>query len=336
MSLGSRIRWASLAATILCSSASAINAQTSGRTSVQATSRSALMGQVLLPGGQPVDRRIKIELSTLRDPGMSLYTDTNGRFAYDNLQPGSYTIEAIDDQNHYASAKEQIVLNRGQEATIRIYLRDRGASVGTSGGPVVSANEADQQIPSEAKREYERAQQSIKDGMVQEAIQHLLEAISLYPSYLRAHNDLGVQYLNLKHYQDAEDQFGLALEIDPKAFNPRLNLGIVLIQQGRHLAALDQLSQAVSVDSSKAAGHLYIGIAYLGTDNLETAERELMRALVLGESEYWAAHYYLAHVHLKAGDSEKAIHELETFLADAKDPQLQDSARQLLAKLKHR
>src|SRR5215472_19014294 len=102
---------------------STMNGQTK-RVTAPAASQASIEGQVLLPGGQPVDRRIKIELSTLRDPGMSLYTDTNGRFAYDNLQPGSYTIEAIDDQNHYASAKEQIVLNRGQEATIRIYLRD--------------------------------------------------------------------------------------------------------------------------------------------------------------------------------------------------------------------
>ena len=335
MSLGSPIRRASLIAIILCSSAIAIPAQTSRRASSPATAKSTLEGQVLLPGGQPVDRRIKIELSTLRDPGMSLYTDTNGRFTYDNLQAGSYTVEAIDDQNRYASSKEQIVLSRGQQATIRIYLREKGSPASTGSDTLVSANETDQQIPSEARREYEKAQQLIKDGLTGDAIEHLKQAVLLYPSYLRAHNDLGVQYLNIKEYHDAEEQFGEAIDIDPKAFNPRLNLGIVLIQQGRHSAALDQLTQAVSIDSSKAAGHLYIGIAYLGTDALETAQRELTKALALGEAEFWAAHYYLAHVHLKEGNAEKAAQELQTFLADARDPQLQNSARQLLAKLKH-
>ena len=47
-------------------------------------------------------------------------------------------------------------------------------------------------------------------------------------------------------------------------------------------------------------------------------------------------HRELGIAYYHVGRYPEAIHELETFLADAKDPQLQDSARQLLAKLKHR
>jgi tetratricopeptide (TPR) repeat protein len=327
------IRKTALLAIIIISLISATMGQTR-RVTVPAGSTATIQGQVLLPGGQPIDRRIKISLSTLRDPGLSLYTDTNGQFTYDNLQPGNYSVEAMDDQNHYASGKEQIALTRGQQATIKIYLREKGESAEKK-GDVVSAHSGDQQVPSEARREYEKATQLTRDGMPQEAIAHLQEAIALYPSYMMAHNDLGIAYLNLNQLQDAADQFGSAIDIDPKAFNPRLNLGIVFIHQGKHSEALDQLTQAVSIDSSQASGHLYIGIAYLGADNLETAERELMRALELGENQFRAAHYYLAHVHLKKGDSEKAVQELQAFLADATDPQLTESARQLLATLKH-
>ena len=311
---------------------STMNGQTK-RVTAPAASQASIDGQVLLPGGEPIDRRIKIELSTLRDPGITLYTDANGHFSYENLAPNNYTVEAIDDQNRYASGKEQIALSRGQQATIKIYLRDRsGSSEGK--GSVVSASANEQQVPSEARREYEKATVSIKNGQAEEGIRHFRQAISIYPSYLKARNDLGIEYLNLKQFQDAAEQFGAAIEIDPKAFNPRLNLGIVFIQQGRHSEALAQLTEAISIDSSQASAHLYIGIAYLGADSLEPAERELTRALGLGDAQFWAAHYYLAYVHLKEGNAEKAIQELQTFLTDAKDPQLEHSARELLAKLK--
>lgn len=324
-----------LLAILLCGLVSAASAQKTAGTAPATTSPAArIEGRVLLPGGQPVDKRVKIILSTLRDPGMVAYTDMEGYFKYDSLTPGSYSLEAIDDAHRYENGVERVTINRSEHITVQVYLREKGASTEKSKGDVVSAHGSDQDVPGPARREYENAKQLARDGRGQQAIDRLKEAIRIYPAYLMAHNDLGVQYLKLGQLESAADQFGAAIDIDPKAFNPRLNIGIVLIQQQKFAEALDQLTQAVSIDSSQAAGHLYLGVAWLGGDNLDGAERELTRALEMGGPPYSVAHYHLAGVHMKKGERDGAIHELEAYLLGSPEGEQARQARALLEQLK--
>jgi tetratricopeptide (TPR) repeat protein len=265
---------------------------------------------------------------------MLVYTDTSGYFKYDGLTPGVYSLEAVDDSNKYDKGVERVTINRAERVSVQVYLKDKSATVENAKGEVVSAYSGDQNAPGPARREFDKARQLSKDGMAEQAIEHYKEAIKIYPAYLMAHNDLGVQYLALGRLQNAADEFGTAIDIDPKAFNPRLNLGIVLIRQQRFPEALDQLTQAVSMDSSHAAGHFYVGVASLGADDLDVAERELGKALEIGGPQYSVAHFHLAGVHLKKGDRDRAIHELETYLAASPSGDQANQARQLLEQIK--
>ena len=59
-----------------------------------------------------------------------------------------------------------------------------------------------------------------------------------------AHNDLGAQLLELNRLDEAEKQLRLALEIDPAAFNPTINLGIVLLKKHEIQSAIAVLEKA--------------------------------------------------------------------------------------------
>jgi Tfp pilus assembly protein PilF len=300
------------------------------------TSTGSIDGRVVLPSGQPVSSRIKIILSTLNDPGVTLYTDTNGNFTFTNLRPGTYSVEASSDTNSYEPVIEQVRLYRGMRANLVIPLKEKptAASQKPGAGAVVSVAELDPNIPSAAKKEYNRATNLANSGKAEEAIAAYKKALSIYPGYLVAHNDLGVQYLALKRAAEAVDEFGAAIEINPQVFNPRLNMGIALVQQERFLEAIEHLNQAVSIDSSAPAARLYLGIASAETDELEVAERELGLALSSGGSEYVIARYYLAQVHMKRGNRDQAVTELKTYLEKSPEGVYAARARQLLEKLK--
>jgi tetratricopeptide (TPR) repeat protein len=266
---------------------------------------------------------------------MIVYTDTGGYFKYDGLSPGVYSLEAVDDSNKYERGVERVTVNRAERVSVQVYLKDKSTTAETARGEVVSAHAGDQNVPGPARREFDKATQLSKDGRTQEAIEHYKEAIKIYPAYLMAHNDLGIQYLAIKRLQDAADEFGTAIDIDPKAFNPRLNLGIVMTQEQKFPEALDQLNMAVSIDSSQAAGHFYLGVASLGGDDLDAAERELGKALELGGPQYSVAHYHLAGVYLKKGNRDRALHELEAYLSVAPNGEKANQARQLLEQIRH-
>ena len=201
-------------------------------------------------------------------------------------------------------------------------------------GDVVSAGELDQKAPATAKKEFERATSLASGGNSAQAIEHYKRAIDIYPDYLMALNDLGVQYLKLKQLGEAAAQFEAALDINAKVFNPRLNLGIVLVEQKKYLDAISHLTLALSIDSARPATHLYIGIASLEIDELDTAQRELSKALTLGDAEYTIAHFYLGRVQMKRGDSEAAAREFKTYLQNSPEGEKAVQARVLLEKLK--
>jgi len=334
MGFGPTLERAGLLAVLVAWVASPVVAQVPAGST--ASARGRIEGRVLLPGGHPVDRVVKLILSTARDPGTVTYTDSGGYFRYDNLAAGSYSLEAVDEGNRYDNGVERVTVNRGERATVQVHLREKRATVEKSKGEVVSSYESDQNAPPAARHEYDKAKQLMQDAKTEEAVEHLREAIKIYPGYLRAHNDLGVQYLNLGKLENASDELGVAIDIDPKAFNPRLNIGIVLIQQHKYSEALDQLTQAVSIDSSQPAGHLYLGVAWLGSDSLDGAQRELTKALELGGPPYCAAHYHLAGVYLKKGERDGAIRELESYLEGSPGGEQADHAKVLLEQLKRR
>ena len=294
----------------------------------------SITGRVVLPSGDPVNGRLRIILSTIENPGMLSYTDNNGGFGFRNLREGNYTLEVLADREVYEPISEQVRVNRGMQVVLLINLREKLTAAKKNIGAVVSAAEADPNVPEAARKEYEKGIRLAAHDRIPEAIERFKGAIVLYPKYLMAHNDLGVQYLKLKRTGEALEQFEAAIEINQKAFNPRLNIGIALVNQKRYTEAIDNLTQAISINSSSAAAHLYLGIAALETEDLATAVREIDAAQSLGGTEYAVAHYFRAHVAMKKGERELAITQLNAYLKTAPTGEYAPKARALLEELK--
>ncbi|HWP45147.1 MAG TPA: tetratricopeptide repeat protein [Blastocatellia bacterium] len=294
----------------------------------------SITGRVMLPSGQGSGGNLKVVLTTIEAPLMTLYTNKDGEFVFRNLQAGTYFVKVYADEKLFEPLSEQVWLNPGAPVYVTLYLKEKkGPAVKESRGNVVNVAEIDSDIPDPAKKEYERARKLIDDGDIDSAITHLKQAIAIYPDYLMARNDLGVQYLKRKRLAEAEDQFRTVVEKNPKYFNSRLNLGVVLVEQKRFDEAIAELSQAVSIDSSHPAAHLFWGIASLELNDLPVAERELVKALLLGGERYSSAHYYFAHVYLKTGRREEAARELRLFLKTAAPGEMAAQARALLEQL---
>ena len=296
----------------------------------------SIEGRVVLPSGQPVPGRIRITLSTMNDPGLALYTDSNGGFIFSNLRAATYYIEAAGDPKAYEPVVEQVRLLRGtRHSGLIIHLRERTpeSNMNATGG-TVSIGEADSQVPAAARKEFDKATRLVRENKIEEAIESFKRAIAIYPDYLMAHNDLGVQYLNMGRLQEAQDRFEIAIELNVKAFNPNLNLGIVLVKQRNFSDAMERLNRALSIDSSSAAAHLYAGIASVEIDELQNAEHELSSSLSLGGVALSAAHFFLARVHLKKGEAQRAARELTLYLEAQPNGEYSAVARRLLEQLK--
>lgn len=296
--------------------------------------RGNISGQVVLPSGHQVSTRIRITLSGYRLSPSVTFTDNKGRFSFSNISDGTYSIEVSADSNRYETLTQEVRVIYGASPALLINLKEKTGAV-TSNPSVISATELDQEVPDAARKEFEKGAQFSGAGRIQEAIDRFKKAIDIFPNYLMARNNLGVQYLKLGKWADAAKQFEAAITVNPKALNPRQNLAIALIEQKQYVEAIEHLNQAISIDSSSPVAHLYAGIASLGVDEIDQAQRELSTALSLGGEEYSNAHFFLGLAYMKKGERESAIRELKTYIEKSPKGEKVPRARELLEKLKH-
>jgi tetratricopeptide (TPR) repeat protein len=294
----------------------------------------SITGRVMLPSGVMNSSHLKIILSNMQAPMTTLYSNKNGEFSFNNLLAGTYYVQVFADESLYEPLSQQVRLKPSEPAYLVMSLKEKTGPVAkVSRGHVVSVAEDERGVPAAARKAFDQANKLIDKGEVDGALIELNKAVAIYPDYVTARNKLGVQYLKHKRLPEAAEQFNAILEKNPKYFDARLNLGIVLYEQKRYGEAIEELNQAVSLDSSHPAAHLFWGITALETNDLVVAEKELVKALLLGGERYSNAHYYFAHVYLKTGRREEAARELTLFLKTAPPGDMATQARALLQQL---
>lgn len=292
------------------------------------------MGRVVTQSGASVSGRVMIRLSNFSTSGVMNYTDSNGEFSFTRLVPGTFYLEVVADPEIYEPTTESVNLPPSGRVVLTIHLREKKESNKKTVGGVVSANDLDQNVPDSSKKEFETATKLLEKGDSKQAIEHLKQAIAIWPNYLVARNTLGMEYLKLRQLSGAAEQFDAAIKINPKSFKSSLYMGIVLVEQKQYAEAIGRLSQALSIDGTQATAHLYLGIASLGAGELAAAGSALSKAISIGGLQYSIAHYYKAHVHIKRGERDQATKELKIYLEESPKGEQAAHARTLLDKLK--
>jgi len=294
----------------------------------------SISGRVVLPDGNSLGQSTKIRLETFRGVSSSAYTDSEGRFQFNELSPGSYQVVIDGDKERFETTSQRVEVLRGLPVMLTITLKEKGAGETTKrAASAVSAGELDSAVPSKAKKEFDRATHAGEAGKPEEAIAHLRNAIAIYPQYLMAHNDLGALLLESGKLDEAEVELRAALVIDRSAFNPTLNLGMVLVQEHQFSEARELLQKAVSLKPESPAARLYRGLALLGTSDLDGAEAELKSAYKLGGGQYAQALFHLGQLYMDKGDRALARQYFERYIQEAPGAKNLDQVRSLIASL---
>jgi len=306
------------------------------RQKVSDTNDAIIRGRVTLPSGFGMEGYARITLRTDQSILSTLYTNNSGEFQIRNLSQGIYFVEAEISRSNFKPAVRRVELGRGLMVTVNLELEEKKDPLGNRPGKVVSAAELQQTIPSAAKKQYELGLKFVGKGDFQNAATHFEDALSIYPEYLAARNDLGAQYLKLKRIDEAEKHFQTVLNNDPRNFNARFNMGLVQIERHDYTGAISLLNQAVAIDSTRPVARLWIGIAKLELGDLETAESELTRALITGGADCVAAHYHLARIFMDRGDLNEAARSVQSYLKVAPHGELVKEAKALAQQIENK
>ena len=327
-----------LCAEILCF------AQGSGRDMNGTGGSHIISGKIFFPSGRRAEGSIQVKLRSLTTPDISIMTDSSGSFSFSNIAPGNYTVE-VNAGKDYEVAEERVsvepdiqsvtgmpAVQVSRRYTVMITLQPKR----TENTKASVVNAALAEVPDDARTLYEKALALSQKGDTAKAIEDLRAAISIYPQFPLALNQLGVEYLKIGNARQAIEPLHSATELKPEAFSPRLNYGIALLETHQFASAETQLRAALKISSTPSA-HMYLGMTLIGIKHIDDAQKELETAISNGGENLGQAHYYLGGIYWQKHDYRRAADEIETYLRltpDAPDAQkVRDTIKELRAKL---
>jgi tetratricopeptide (TPR) repeat protein len=278
-----------------------------------------IRGQVRYEDGRLADhvvvrlRSDKIAFQT------EMTTDPQGKFDFDGLSPSTYHL-TIEGQGFrpYESVIDITMSKMSYEQITLKLARDPKPSAVPPEGPGASLG-AD--IPADARKEYEAGQRALNDKKDAEGgIKHFRKAIQLYDKYPEAYLQLGIVYMELGKYDDAQATLQRANELNPNAPGGYLALGTLYNAQKKYDEAEKALTQGLQLNGDVPQGQYELAKTYWATGKWQDAEPHAQKAVALAPS-LAPPHVLLGNIALRRQDPMGAIKEFQEYLRlDPKGP----------------
>jgi len=302
-------------------------AQGSGRETTGTGGSNTITGKIFFPSGRRADGTIQVKLTSYNTADITVLADSSGSFTFTSIAPGNYTVE-VNAGKEYEIAREGVTVDqqlqpprvRGDETgmpsistsrryTVMVTLQPKAADRGKAS--VVNAALAE--VPDDARVLYEKALTLSQNGETTKAIENLKLAISIYPKFPLALNQLGVEYLKSGDARRAVEPLRSAATLSPDAASPKLNLGIALLETQQFHDAESELRNSLKISATPTA-HMYLGLTLAKLHDGAAAETELKEAIESSANQLTIAHYYLGGLYWKLLQYHRAADELETYL----------------------
>ena len=244
----------------------------------------------------------------------AMLADHSGHFHFARLRGGTYTLAAMAP----GEGEARMTVEAGPQtadAKGRILVRIR----------IPSAQKADLErrhsiaapelaIPGRAWREYRRAQKSLALRDAKGAREHLENSVEIAPGFSEAWNNLGTIAYQTGDFERAATCFEKALAANPRAYEPLVNMGGVLINLNRFEQAREYNQHAVLLRPNDALGNSQLGITYFELGKDGEAEKYLRQACDLDPAHFSHPQLVLAQIHIRQNRRAEAAADLEEYL----------------------
>lgn len=254
-------------------------------------------------------------------------TDTNGRFRFQGLQRGYYTV--IINAKGYNMVQQQADVNVVLRSYLVVELTPEKASIMGMQTPIV----IDARVPLEAQGEFEkgRGALALKDNKA--ALAHLERAVTLYPDFYEAQLLLGTTYAAERRLKEAEAALSRALKVKPGSAAALFALGDVYRREKRYKEAEEALGKGLKLDENSWQGYFTQARLYWEMNDIKRAAPAIGHTIQL-KPDFAEAHLLAGNILLKLNSPERALIEYEEYLRLAPKGEFAEQTQQLILKLK--
>ena len=169
------------------------------------------------------------------------------------------------------------------------------------------------------------------------AEEKFLKAVDLKKNFSDARNNLGVNYLEMKRWDDAINQFKMVQDdiFYQGQDNAAINLGLAYLGKGDYPQALEVLRGQIAKNGNDPRTRLNLGRVYFAMDKTELAVEEYQKALQIAPT-YASARYHMGLAQMKLKNADAARSAFQEVVRLAPDSEIGQLSREYLDLLKVR
>jgi len=252
---------------------------------------------------------------------LKVNADRDGSFGFRNLAPGNYQLiihagEQFEDAHEYVTIDTEAQGNVPIRATpklmtVPVYLQFKRGIVMRN--EVINAKWSN--IPKETLDHFKHGVELAQLSKKTEAEAELRKATEMSPTFAPAHGELCKLALSNGNAAGAVDSCRTAIKFDDSDFAAHLNLGIAYLNLKKYNEAEPELVNAAYMDRTAVTPHYYLGLLFLVRNDLDVARKAFETARDLsGGKSLPAVHKYLGWIYMHKDMGKEAIQEFETYL----------------------
>jgi tetratricopeptide (TPR) repeat protein len=174
----------------------------------------------------------------------------------------------------------------------------------------------DLRVPTSAAKEFGKANQMIARAQWSKAADRLHKAVTFYPSYAAAYNNLGAVYSQMGDAADARSAFQQALSLDDHLAAAYVNLARLDFAESNFTDAESLLNKESSLAAPNADELSLLAYAEVMNHHLDQAIETSHRAHAAQLPHHAFLHLVAAHVYEELAKITDSVEELQTYLRE--------------------
>jgi tetratricopeptide (TPR) repeat protein len=319
-------------------------------------------GRVIADDGSRLDGAAAVETVCNGDERIEAYTDSQGRF---NFQFGAHNTGVLQDASipggmgNPFSGRSQTpggefslqatLANCELQARVPGYLSDSVRlsvdepnigtilvhRLGAVEGKFVSVTTM--AAPKNARRAFERGKDDLERNKLEDARKSFEKAVTLYPDYAAAWQELGKLQFAAKQNEQARRSFNAAIQADPKFLGPYLGLAAIQANEGDWKGVRESTDNTLKLDPYDYPQAYYLNaVASLNLQDLTAAEKNARQAEKLDpHGRFPGIRRLLSVILLKRHEYPEAADQMRGYLKLAPNSPEADQVRAQLSQIEN-
>jgi tetratricopeptide (TPR) repeat protein len=189
--------------------------------------------------------------------------------------------------------------------------------------------------PKDARKAYEKAREALRKGKTADAQKELDKAVTAYPQFAAAWNDLGMLHEQGKDLTQARDCYSKAVAADPKLVPPYLHLTQLWLPEKNWQQVADITARVIKLDPvDYPEAYFYNAVAEYNMGKYEAAEVSAREAQKLDTAhKYPQVQHVMGVILYQKKDYAGAADQMRQYLLLAPDAPDASQVKQQLTEL---